>query len=58
MSPLVLRKFLAMGVTPGTNVDTFTKFTYRVCTFDPHRMSEVAAAAVTLDLKTRFIHDN
>ena len=58
MSSLMLREFFALGVTSGAYVDTLAKLTYRICTFDSHRMGEVAAAAVALNLKARLVYDN
>ena len=58
MSSLVLSKFFALGVTSRAYVYTFARFTCRVCTFDSHRMSEVAATAIALNLKTWLIYDN
>lgn len=58
MSSLVLSEFSALSVTSGTYIDTLSRFTSRVRTFDPHRVSEVAAAAVALNLKAWLVYDN
>ena len=56
--PLVLTEFLALSITPRTNIDALAGLARRIGAFDSNGVCEVTAAAIAFNVETRFIYYN
>lgn len=57
MTSLMLVKFLPFTKAARADVNTISRFTYGICTFYANRVGQIAPTGVTLDLKTRLVHN-